>query len=408
MAVPAYNTRSRSQSIVSKRESEHSEHNGSMSGSFDEKEYEEEPMVLHKAVVPSWPQTKGKGPARHSTEDIDAVAAKMDKMTLDRSLDLSIHPIQESLGLPARHRFVNFTQFRSAIDGNDGLGLYEAITNIVNYAVITNGKVMEEHGQLNENIRYLQRELRNADQKLENHSQENSAAQAAHQQEKLDLQSQLDAANDQLDAANNQLDAANNQSANQTDESNICAKLRKKRQEHLITGKELDAALKDTTQLRSELSQLRKNPVATAATEGSVSEASGYRARSKDPSEKFTGLDKSAYGPWKFAVKDKLQTDGVLYPTERDQVVYTYRQVTEPIFKQIGAWARANQDNLTMADLFLEIKQYMGIHRLGDQARVELLKVTMKGSESIDEYYHRLLSLWEDAETPERERMVKF
>ncbi|MCJ1471268.1 hypothetical protein MMC07_009916 [Pseudocyphellaria aurata] len=132
-----------------------------MPGSF-EKKYKEEPTILHKAVVLSWPHVKGKSPARHSTEDIDAVAARMNKMTLDCILNLSIHPIQESLRLPARHRFTNFTQFRSAIDGNDGLDLYKAITNIANYAVITNKKVMEEHGQLNEDIRCLQREPRNA------------------------------------------------------------------------------------------------------------------------------------------------------------------------------------------------------------------------------------------------------
>ncbi|MCJ1471323.1 hypothetical protein MMC07_009971 [Pseudocyphellaria aurata] len=255
-----------------------------MPGLF-EKEYEEKPTVLHKAVVPSRPQIKGKGPARHSTEDIDAVAARMDKMTLDYSLNLSIHPIQESLGLPLRHRFVNFTQFCSAIDGNNRLGLYEAITNIVNYVIITNDKMMEEHGQLNKNIRHLRKELRNANRKLENHSQENSAAQATYQQKKLDLQSQLNEANSQL------------AERTVTDDSNTRAELRKERQEHLITGKELDAALRDASQLRSEFSQLQKNPVATAATGDSAGKVSGYWARSKDPSEKLTRLDKSAYGP---------------------------------------------------------------------------------------------------------------
>ncbi|MCJ1471171.1 hypothetical protein MMC07_009819, partial [Pseudocyphellaria aurata] len=281
-----------------------------MPGSFD-KEYEEV-TVLHQAVVPSQP-TKGKSLATvKSAHDADTVAAKMDKMTLGRCLDLSIHPIQESLRLPALYRFTGLAQFRSAIASDNGLSLYEAISRIVDYSVTTNKKVMEEHSRLNEEARvqarevsHLKRELCKANKQLEDHSRENSIAQAAHQKELLGLQGQLDAANDQLnaandqldaandqlDAANDQLDVANNQSTNQTDEGNTRTKLHKKRQEHLITGKELDAALRDATQLQSELSQLQKNPVATAATGSGASKASGYWARSKDPSEKLIRLN---------------------------------------------------------------------------------------------------------------------
>ncbi|MCJ1470639.1 hypothetical protein MMC07_009285, partial [Pseudocyphellaria aurata] len=139
-------------------------------------------------------------------------------MTINRSLNLSIHPIQESLGLLARHRFTNFIQFRGAINGDNGLGLYKAIANIVSYAAITNKKLIEEHSRLNEEVRgqarkvsHLKQELRKANKQLRDHSRENSAAQAAHQQKLLGLQSQLDSANDQLDVANDQLDAANDQ-----------------------------------------------------------------------------------------------------------------------------------------------------------------------------------------------------
>ncbi|MCJ1469780.1 hypothetical protein MMC07_008422, partial [Pseudocyphellaria aurata] len=176
-----------------------------MPGSFDQ-EYEET-TVLHQAIAPSQSlHAKGKSlAATRSTGKLDAVAAKMDKMTLGRRLDLSIHLIQESLGLPALHCFTNFTQFRSAVNGNDGLRLYKAIANIVSYAVTTNDKVMEEHTKLSDDnrvqereIHNLRRELRRANQKLEDHLQENSAAQNQYQNELQQLNIQLDVANDQL------------------------------------------------------------------------------------------------------------------------------------------------------------------------------------------------------------------
>ncbi|MCJ1470997.1 hypothetical protein MMC07_009645, partial [Pseudocyphellaria aurata] len=171
-----------------------------MPGSFDE-EYEEA-TVFYQAVVLSQPHTKGEGPAKH---DIDAVAEKMDKMTFGPRLDLSIHSIQESLGLSALHRFTGLVQFYSAIAGDNRLSMYKAILRIVDYSVTTNKKVMEEYSKLNEEARvqarevlHLKQKLCNANRKLENHSQENSAAQAAYQQKELDLQSQLDEANNQL------------------------------------------------------------------------------------------------------------------------------------------------------------------------------------------------------------------
>lgn len=45
---------------------------------------------------------------------------------------------------------------------------------------------------------------------------------------------------------------------------------------------------------------------------------------------------------------------------------------------------------------------------LASTAKRDLITVATKTGETVDEYYHRLFKLYENAETPEDERMVKF
>lgn len=45
---------------------------------------------------------------------------------------------------------------------------------------------------------------------------------------------------------------------------------------------------------------------------------------------------------------------------------------------------------------------------LAAKAKRDLATAIMNGGETVDEFYPRLLQLWEDADTPEDERMNKF
>jgi hypothetical protein len=57
-----------------------------------------------------------------------------------------------------------------------------------------------------------------------------------------------------------------------------------------------------------------------------------WRTRGSDPDEKLTGKDPDKYGPWRFDVDLKLETDSPMFPTERSKIRYTLAQLALPIF----------------------------------------------------------------------------
>ena len=89
--------------------------------------------------------------------------------------------------------------------------------------------------------------------------------------------------------------------------------------------------------------------------------ADNYRPRGIGPKNQLTGTDTSAYAPWKWAIKDKLRIDAILYPTEMDKISYAFSQLAQPISQQLEAWTQANSEELTMQDFFSEVEHYMGI-----------------------------------------------
>ena len=108
-------------------------------------------------------------------------------------------------------------------------------------------------------------------------------------------------------------------------------------------------------------------------------------------------------------MNDKLHVDAVMYPEERDWISYAFHQLAQPIFQQLDAWINANADDLSMEDFYKQIEHSMGIHMLVEKAEDKLHVVTMKPTgETVDNYYQRIFKLWQQAKTPERERMRRF
>lgn len=97
-----------------------------------------------------------------------------------------------------------------------------------------------------------------------------------------------------------------------------------------------------------------------------------------------------------------------LQATEEERVDYAFNQCMQPIFKQIDTWVRVNRGKLTMQGFYHVVEHYMGIPILAAKAKRDLATITMNVGERVDEFYHRLLALWEDADTPEDESMAKF
>ena len=109
------------------------------------------------------------------------------------------------------------------------------------------------------------------------------------------------------------------------------------------------------------------------------------------------------------AVNNKFCVDSVIFPTEKDKISYAFHQLDQPIFQQLDAWIGANSSNLSIDRFYQQIEHCMGIYMLTKRAKEKLHTVTMKPSnKTVDKYYQQIFKLWEQAKTPERERVKRF
>jgi hypothetical protein len=61
----------------------------------------------------------------------------------------------------------------------------------------------------------------------------------------------------------------------------------------------------------------------------------------------------------------------------------------------------AENRRITLDDLMTEIEHFTGVATQRRDARRELQVVAQRPNEKINEYYHRISSLWQKADTPE-------
>ena len=97
-----------------------------------------------------------------------------------------------------------------------------------------------------------------------------------------------------------------------------------------------------------------------------------------------------------------------MYKNNKEKVTYILSTMAALIFKRIAAWTQANLETLTIEQLFEKVKHYMSLHFVSAEAKRELNKITMKHTESVNEFYYRIFELWKDAETFEDERIEQF
>ena len=107
-------------------------------------------------------------------------------------------------------------------------------------------------------------------------------------------------------------------------------------------------------------------------------------------------------------MNEKLRIDAIIYPSEIDRVSYAFSQLTQPIFQQLDSWIQTNSAYLTMDKFYNKIEHYMGIPMLASKAKRELNTITMQPTETVNEYYHRIFKLWQQASTPKDQQIEKF
>ena len=172
-------------------------------------------------------------------------------------------------------------------------------------------------------------------------------------------------------------------------------------EETAALAKDDAARLMETVEeLRSELRELRvahlgqlgtdrthrEQTVETSLTTTSI--AASWRPRGIDPSKKLKGQSPDEYGPWRYSIDEKLETDAPLYQTERSKVRYALSQMEQPIFYTMQDYVNENRA-LSFGDLMDEVEHYLGFHLQQRDARKELQTTAQKPSEGITQY-HRI------------------
>ena len=179
-------------------------------------------------------------------------------------------------------------------------------------------------------------------------------------------------------------------------------KLKVQKELELATGW-LAMAEKQLAETRANLStnrlatQSNENHMAGMPNTHTIDAAMSYWPRGVGPKKPLTGTDCIEYAPWKWAIKDKLRVDAIMYPTEMDRISYGFSQLGQPVFQQLESWIQNNSETLTLEEFFDKIEHYMGMPMLAATSKREINTITMRPTESVNQYYHRLYQLWEHA-----------
>lgn len=146
-------------------------------------------------------------------------------------------------------------------------------------------------------------------------------------------------------------------------------------------------------------------PVSTTKSAEDV--AVSWRQRGHGPSKRLAIEDLDEYDPWEHGVRKKLTTDAPIYLNDQQQFDYILSQMKGMLFRVMQKWISSKKD-LTMEEIFDKVQHLMGISQRVSDAKNELQSIKMRYNESITEYYYRIFSLWEYAQTPMDERITKF
>lgn len=376
LSGPAQNTRSRSSSRATDR--------ASIPGSYQESEADPDEMrQLQEPSTTPMPKPQAKGKDRH----VPSVS----------SIDLSIHPFYNGSSSANPLPVVNNLEdlVRLLTKTTDGPKWYNFIRNMISYDVSN-----FEH--------YASVEAENSRLKARSDRYKSTARM---------LEERHDAIKDQLlenEERHTSTELQLEQARSTIDEL-------RQRLEHTQTQKREPIVQPPPIPPRPPVSLFQHHdpkqanpsvqpahlPQAVTFTHSAYPQQVKWKAMGSDPTEKLTGTNKQAYGPWAYSVKGKFRTDAPLYPSETHKTNYMINQLKEPIFQFMISWAETNE-NGTSQELFTEIEHYMGIHNQESDARKLLYEMTMEEQETVDEFYHKMFHLWTLAKIPEKERIDQF
>jgi hypothetical protein len=180
-------------------------------------------------------------------------------------------------------------------------------------------------------------------------------------------------------------------------------------EEELVDSKDQIKDLRDKiATLKADTTRpMREHTAETIATTATDRLAMNWRPRGIDKIDPLDGRNVDDYGPWRYSIDEKLETDAPLYPTERAKVRYAIAKMKNPIYEAMQTWV-ADTRHVAFDELMDEVEHFMGFHLQGRKAKKELQMISQKQGEGIDEFYHRIRPLWQKAKTPESDRVDQF
>ena len=121
----------------------------------------------------------------------------------------------------------------------------------------------------------------------------------------------------------------------------------------------------------------------------------GYQTMSLPRTVVDRGTDPDKYGPWKFDVDLKLETDSPMFPTERSKVRYTLAQLGLPIFTTMRTLV-AETPSIPPNELMKEVEHFTDVATQRRDARRELQHISQRPYEKVNVYYHHISSWGSD------------
>jgi hypothetical protein len=172
-----------------------------------------------------------------------------------------------------------------------------------------------------------------------------------------------------------------------------------------------DATRTQLSQLQEQLDLLqrgyREGTGGSLNTQTSVNPLN-YRPRAEGPSEALDGSSVEKYHGWRFAIDQKFEEDRTYYGDDhRCKVAYALKKMVSPIFNTMQRFINSKPES-TYLQFMAELENMMGVHMEARNAKKELRHITMKSSEKVSEFFHRIHPLWCVAKVPEDEQIEQF
>jgi hypothetical protein len=140
----------------------------------------------------------------------------------------------------------------------------------------------------------------------------------------------------------------------------------------------------------------------------SVIVSKNYRFRDINSRKFLNEIYSDVYSSWAYAMKRKIRKNASMYINDQKKVRYALSQMKNFVIDVIHTWVINVDSYLSLNVFFKKVECYLEIISLTKNAKKKLRKNNMNKDETMTEYYHRMLKLWQRVKNFANERMKIF